>query len=115
MFTEASKKYLRELKAAQEKVDNIRMVAESEEGETSQILESHTSELKLELGPIKMSMKKSKTVSTNKKSLKSQTSSFEKEKLEKHAASSTDDSSQSINANQSNSNNQLQPRINIVV
>ena len=71
MINELSRRYLQELRAAQSNIESSRLKEETQDGTDHEVLETHRSEYNLELGPLKLNVKKSKTV-------KGKTSSYNK-------------------------------------
>lgn len=94
MINELSRRYLQELRAAQSNIESSRLKDETQDGTDHEVLETHTSEYNLELGPLKVNVKKSKTVtgktssfnkasqSLSKDELNSENSSYTKEQLD---------------------------------
>jgi hypothetical protein len=115
MLNKASKKYLQELRAAQHKVEAIRVLADEQNDVSSQILESHSTELKLEFGPLKMNLKKSRTFSTHKKLSKNTTQSLSKDCIEEETLQQNEHIDQSISATQDKNSHQLGRRVNITI
>ena len=82
MINELSRRYLQELRAAQQNIESSRLKEETQDGTDHEVLETHTSEYNLELGPIKLNVKKSKTVTGKTSLLKTSSQSIDKGSLE---------------------------------
>ena len=87
MINDLSRRYLQELRTAQKNIDSSRLKEETQDGTDHEVLETHTSEYNLELGPLKMNVKKSKTVTGKTSSLKKSTQSIDKSDLTSGAQS----------------------------
>ena len=81
MINDLSRRYLQELRTAQKNIDSSRLKEETQDGTDHEVLETHTSEYNLELGPLKMNVKKSKTVTGKTSLLKKATQSIDKADL----------------------------------
>ena len=81
MINDLSRRYLQELRTAQQNIDSSRLKEETQDGTDHEVLETHTSEYNLELGPIKLNVKKSKTVTGKSSVLKKATQSIDKGKF----------------------------------
>ncbi len=78
MINELSRRYLQELRTAQENIESSRLKEETHDGTDHEVLETHTSEYNLELGPLKVNVKKSKTITGKSSVLKKATQSVDK-------------------------------------
>lgn len=93
MINELSRRYLQELRTAQSNIDSSSLKEETQDGTDHEVLETHRSEYNLELGPLKVNVKKSKTI-------KGKTSTFNK-------ASQSQDTNQTNSTKDATSNEQL--------
>ena len=81
MLNKASQQYLSELKSAQQKVAAASLLDETHSDESSHDVISQNSELKIELGPFKMNLTRSRTVTSTNRSQKDATQSLNKDSL----------------------------------
>lgn len=81
MINDLSRRYLQELRTAQKNIDSSRLKEETQNGTDHEVLETHTSEYNLELGPLKLNVKKTKTVTGKTSVLKKATQSLDKGEL----------------------------------
>ena len=65
MLNDLSRRYLQELRTAQKNIDSSRLKEETQDGTDHEVLETHTSEYNLELGPLKVNVKKTNRSPTN--------------------------------------------------
>ena len=94
MINELSRRYLQELRAAQEQIHSSRLKEETHDGSDHEVYETLTSEYNFELGPLRVNVKKSKTVkgktstlsksalSVANKNLETSSGSYSKEQLD---------------------------------
>ncbi|MCM8527490.1 MAG: hypothetical protein NE327_13295 [Lentisphaeraceae bacterium] len=81
MINELSRRYLQELRAAQQQINSSSLKEETHSGTGHEVLETHTSEYNLELGPLKLNVKKSRTVTGKASILKKSTNALSKNEL----------------------------------
>lgn len=81
MINDLSRRYLQELRAAQQQIDSSNLKDEIHDDADHEVIETHTSEYNIELGPLKVNVKKSRTVSGKATSSKKQTQSIAKNNL----------------------------------
>jgi len=91
MLNDLSRRYLQELRTAQQNIDSSSLKEETQDGTDHEVLETHTSEYDLELGPLKLKVKKSKTVTGKSSVLKKSTQSIDKGALSANDNSYTKD------------------------
>lgn len=81
MINDLSRRYLQELRAAQQQIDSSNLKDEIHDDTDHEVIETHTSEYNIELGPLRVNVKKSRTVSGKASSSKKQTQSLAKNNL----------------------------------
>jgi hypothetical protein len=81
MINNFSQRYLSELKAAQQKVNAVKLLNETHSDESSHEVLSQSSELKVELGPFKLNLSNNRTFASNNTAKKGLTQSLNKDKL----------------------------------
>ncbi|MCM8538654.1 MAG: hypothetical protein NE328_00110 [Lentisphaeraceae bacterium] len=91
MINELSRRYLQELRAAQQQLDSSSLMEETQDGTDHEVLETHTSEYNLELGPLKVNVKKSKTVTGKTSVLKKSSNALSKNELASESTSFSQD------------------------
>ena len=79
MINELSRRYLQELRVAQEQINSSSLREETHDASDHEVYETLTSEYNIEFGPLKVSVKKSKTVTGKLNTFKKASQSLSKE------------------------------------
>ena len=117
MINDLSRRYLQELRTAQQNIESSRLKEETQDGTDHEVLETHTSEYNLELGPLKVNVKKTKTVTGKTSSFNKATQSIAKNELLSSGNSYTQEQLDQMR-NLSSPDSQetgIQKRINIII
>jgi len=109
MISELTKKYLDELQKSQKKIDDLKVKSNSLDETSEDQFEVLTSEYNLEIGPLKLKVKKSKTFSGTRSLNKSASQAINKQRLDEesgHMSEAKEEILRSLELPQDNSKNE---------